>query len=535
MDLSTFKIQYKQGSSWTKMSILLLTILLPLASYAANITVSVWNDGNGNGQKSNAEGIVAGNSTPLWINLVDPATSQVVGQAAINNSGVATITGAINSASYRLIMTSVKPVLGSTLTESSTPTNFVHTGINLTSGSTGAGDTNNKTGIIAINMPASGNLNNIAFGIEQLPAALSITAAPQQNPNGNYKVPVISPNALDAEDGNIWNTGTGTVVIETLPDQGTLYYNGTAVIAEQIIPNFNRTLLLIDPNDGPVSVAFDYSVIDKANRPSPSTGTITMPFVEPIAFACDSYLYQVIVPDNNSSSILYRYNPFTGNRTVIKNLSSKYNAIGYNLKDNMIWGSDNESSRLVRLDSEGNELFYNVPNLPNLSYNVGDITNDGYLTLYNSTGSKYYVVDLNVESHNFMQLVDPKLNYSLDTAPYGNDVVAGLAISDMAYNPRDNKFYGIISANRSNSFKIITINPIDFSYSLSSVAVSGGGIQGETNGAGAVFFDQNGSFYIFNNSQGSYYRINLDTYKASLLSTRQPNSSHLPATLICIR
>ncbi|WP_157493035.1 hypothetical protein, partial [Dyadobacter tibetensis] len=231
-----------RGSLGRTLLILLLLAVTFMTANAASITLKVWNDANGNAQKANPEAFINGSTIPLWINLTDITTDQVIGQASVNSTGVATITGAVNGAAYKLILTSTQPTLGTTLTSASVPSNYVHTGINMTSNATGAGDMANQTGIIEINMPASGNLANINFGIEQLPAALSITATNQQNPNGNYKVAVVSPNAVDAEDGNIWTTGTGTVVIETLPTDGTLYYNGLPVTPGQSITNFNDEL-----------------------------------------------------------------------------------------------------------------------------------------------------------------------------------------------------------------------------------------------------------------------------------------------------
>ncbi|PWJ59381.1 putative secreted protein (Por secretion system target) [Dyadobacter jejuensis] len=507
---------------------LLLTISFVIATlastYAATVTIKVWNDDNGNAQKS-SESFINGSTTPLWINLIDISTNQIIGQGSVNSSGVATITGATNGAVYKLIITATQPALGSLLTSPSLPNNYVNTGINLTSNASGTGDNANQTGIIEITMPGSGNLTNINFGIEQLPESLSITAASQQNPNGNYKVSIVAPNALDTEDGNIWTTGTGTVVIETLPADGTLYYNGSPVTAGQSIANFNDALLLVDPNDGDLTLSFEYSIIDQAGQASPNHGTVTMPFTAPIPFNCDSYLYQVISTSASTNSTLYRYNPFTGNRTSVKALSATYNGIGYNVKDNMIWGSDNHFNRIVRIDSEANETYFTIPNLPSDSYNVGDVTEDGYLYLYTTLETKFYIIDLNADSPNYLQLVDPVQGYVLDTAPYGTTII-GYAIYDFSYNPKDKKFYSIINPGRANAFKILIIEPSDLSFSVGAAAVSGGGIQAETTGFGATFFDQEGFLYGFSNSLGKYYRINVETNSATLLSTQSPNGSN---------
>ncbi len=267
------------------------------------------------------------------------------------------------------------------------------------------------------------------------------------------------------------------------------------------------------------------NMLGKYYRINLQTNTATLLSTNSIAFTCDSYLYQVIAPNNSSNSTLYKYNPFTGSRMAVKLLERNYNAIGYNQLDNMIYGADVNSSDLVRIDSEGNERIYTVPNLPMGPYNVADITDEGYLYIYSGLGTTYFIIDVNQSRPTYMQLVDPRIAYAIDTAPYGVPVI-GYAISDMAYNPVDKMFYSIIVPGRANSFKILKINPVDLSFTLSTSTVTGGGIQGETGGAGAVFFDKDESFYLFNNSQGRYYRVDLATNQATLLSTYTPNGSN---------
>ncbi|WP_025764166.1 DUF6923 family protein [Dyadobacter tibetensis] len=503
---------------FNKFILLLFISFYAADSNAANVTVTLWADGDGNARKATQENVIDGSTTTVWVNLLDFATNQVISQKAVGNTGVATITGAINNAAYRLVLTSSQPALGDVLLESSLPTNWVNTGVNLTANATGTGDASNRSGKLDINMPASGNLSNIFFGIEQRPTALSVTASAQQNPGGNYQMGVVSPNALDAEDGNIWSTGTGTVKIETLPTNGVLYYNGSLVTLGQVIGNFNQNLLKLDPNDGVSSVAFNYSVIDRAGASSSDIGTITMPLTEPIEFTCDSYVYQVLAATAANNSTLYRYNPFSGSRVAIKTLSSRYNAIGYNVKDNLIWGTDDHQNRLVRIDAQGNETFYTVPNLPTSTYNNADVTTDGYYYIFQSSESKFYVIDLNETSPNFLKLVDPTIGYALDTSPYGT-TFNNHGSSDIAYNPTDNYFYTIRTGTGTNPYKMIKYSPVDMSSTVATNSVRGGGIQGEGWGAGATFFDKDGNFFIFNNQQGKYYRIDLVTNEATLLST----------------
>lgn len=77
-----------------------------------------------------------------------------------------------------------------------------------------------------------------------------------------------APSGFDAEDGPLGgSTTTSTLIIQTLPAQGVLYYNGQAVVARDTIPGFDATKLTIQlTGSGYQSVSFQYSFVDSDGK-----------------------------------------------------------------------------------------------------------------------------------------------------------------------------------------------------------------------------------------------------------------------------
>ncbi|MFV0252674.1 MAG: hypothetical protein ACK5H2_04990, partial [Beutenbergiaceae bacterium] len=148
-----------------------------------------------------------------------------------------------------------------------TPTGFYNTGEH-TGGGTGDDGTPDGQQTIAV-VPGT---NAVDFGLQRPPVVVDVSAADQLNPGGTTQVTVPTLLPSDPEDGTLT-----TVIIDTLPTEGTLYYNGTAVSAGQQIDNYDPTLLTVDPDDGEVSVEFTYSTVDAAGAVS-APADVVMPF-----------------------------------------------------------------------------------------------------------------------------------------------------------------------------------------------------------------------------------------------------------------
>ena len=153
----------------------------------------------------------------------------------------------------------------------SLPADWVNTGENI---GTGAGDDGTVDGLIDVSVVTS-DVTQVNFGIEQPPTANDVTEPSQINPGGTTEVQVPALDVTDPEDG----TPT-TITITEIPDattEGLLYYNGVVVTSGQVIPNFDPTLLTLDPINGDVTVDFLYTTTDAAGEES-APATVTMPF-----------------------------------------------------------------------------------------------------------------------------------------------------------------------------------------------------------------------------------------------------------------
>lgn len=232
-------------------------------------------------------------------------------------------------------------------------------------------------------------------------------------------------------------------------------------------------------------------------------------------FGCTTTGLQVA----GSPSTLYNINLITGVVTPRGPLtpSNGYNAIGYSVLDNFIYGASTGS--IVRLNSDQTVSFLApVPNLPVDNYNTGDVNLNGWLYLYNSGRTRFYVVDVNPNSATFLQLIDPATGL-VQTSNFGVPI-ASTFFADWAFNPVDGQLYGAIS----NSNVVARINPVTGVITpLTTTGLPSGIV-----GYGASFFDSAGVFYVLNNSTGQVYRVTLtpSTATAVNFSTAIPASAN---------
>src|SRR5690606_7036544 len=113
----------------------------------------------------------------------------------------------------------------------------------------------------------SGQLNLRNFGLEQAPVSVHVSSYNDiPNPAGTtrYQVPTLL--GYDEEDLPPNSTSPiakslhgHKVVIATLPDNATLYYDGNSVSAGYEITDYDSTLLRVDPAvDGNTTVTFKF-------------------------------------------------------------------------------------------------------------------------------------------------------------------------------------------------------------------------------------------------------------------------------------
>ncbi|NOZ89675.1 MAG: hypothetical protein GXO60_00155 [Epsilonproteobacteria bacterium] len=221
-------------------------------------------------------------------------------------------------------------------------------------------------------------------------------------------------------------------------------------------------------------------------------------------------------PDNtksficNSDAYLFNGYPYTdaytidlsdGNYNLVKSaIQNRINATGYNVKDNLIWGYDINSHKVIKIDADYNVTSYDIPQLPDNSYYAGDVSMDGILYLKTHNNGKIYKINLN-SGHpvydNYITLSDATLNFG-----------------DFAFNPIDNMLYGI-SETDAHLYKIDSNNGNVTDLGEQNILES---IQFHT-----YVFDKNGNLYFYGVS-GKIYKIDIgdgtkSSYSVELFST----------------
>ncbi len=234
----------------------------------ANIVISgtLFNDGNGDG---NVNGTATNNADgkALYASLVD-ANGTLIASKPLNADGTyrfESVDDLMPNRSYMVVLTDIANTKTAKLPLNWTNKDGENIGL---SGLDGDAD-----GIAWVNL-AEENIVNINFGINKKPEAGDKTEASQSNPGSTNQVVVPTLELADKEDG----TPT-TVVITKLPTNGTLYYDGVAVVLNENITNVDTTKFTFDPNDGDLTAEFTYVSVDKAGVPS-DEAKVTMPFTD---------------------------------------------------------------------------------------------------------------------------------------------------------------------------------------------------------------------------------------------------------------
>ncbi|MEI6605402.1 MAG: SdrD B-like domain-containing protein, partial [Verrucomicrobiota bacterium] len=236
-----------------------------LSFATVSLAGTVFDDANGLAD-SLVNGTVTNAGSTLYANLVD-GNATVVAEVAVASNGNYGFSG-LSGGNYTVVLSSEPGTPGHAAPAVALPSGWVNTGEHL---GTDAGNDGTVDGILAVTVTTS-SVTNANFGIDQKPTANPVTAASQPNPSGTNSVIVPTLNGSDPED-----TTVQTFTIKTLPNNGTLYYFGSAVTLGQIITSYIPPLLTLDPNDGTITVSFTYSVTDAAGKES-APATVSMPF-----------------------------------------------------------------------------------------------------------------------------------------------------------------------------------------------------------------------------------------------------------------
>ncbi|RYP68740.1 hypothetical protein DL771_006470 [Monosporascus sp. 5C6A] len=224
-----------------------------------------------------------------------------------------------------------------------------------------------------------------------------------------------------------------------------------------------------------------------------TTETPTCPTTPPLQ--CDKYGYLI---QYNS---LYRVDLQTGAYQQVASAVSggnNVNAIGYNSRDNYLYGIANPSRQLIRVSSRGQSTVVRTYTQAQMgaSANVGDVDSDGYFW-FGSAGSSWHQVDLRTPG----------------SATYGTIVASGtanalgLGIADWVHIPVAGPYMWSVAAGVVGGGSGTTL----MRFGLETkrwVAVAQYPVLAP-GGYGALYGINNGTLYASNNNVGEIWAFNV--------------------------
>ncbi|RUS47898.1 SdrD B-like domain-containing protein [Cohnella sp. AR92] len=205
-------------------------------------------------------------------------------------------------------------------------------------------------------------------------------------------------------------------------------------------------------------------------------------------------------------SVWYDIDVVTGSETIRTTVNPplEINAIGYNPLDDYIYGYDQLTNHLVRVDNNGNvmTLFPLPPGMAADAFNTGTFDPNGFLYVFVNNESVFYVIDLRPNSSTFLKLVNPANGYQETTS--GIALSRPLNASDWVYRAQDGHLYGITPAG-----VVKRIDP--FSGHIDNLPTS----PLNPGPFGALAIDSTGIIYAISNSDGTIYRYTIEGFAAT--------------------
>jgi Bacterial Ig domain/Bacterial cadherin-like domain len=244
-----------------------------------NISGKVWDDANGNVIDPGAGEPETNIGGSLYVNLVNSGGT-IVAAVPVNADGTYNFNNVTPGSDYSLSLSTILGTVGQPAPAAALPAGWANTGERRNSiidlGSAGVIDTRTY---------GFTNTVNFDFGIEQLPNTDNHTAIitlPVINQlitlNGGANPPLLS--GTDPEDCTVGcDLINKSVVINVLPLNTELYYNGILITTGQQINNFDANLLQVKITAaalGSTGTSFTYSYTDAAGKRDPTPATYTI-------------------------------------------------------------------------------------------------------------------------------------------------------------------------------------------------------------------------------------------------------------------
>lgn len=219
-------------------------------------------------------------------------------------------------------------------------------------------------------------------------------------------------------------------------------------------------------------------------------------------FECNAEYYLATGQTNTQLSTL------NVNRTPIDltNIGAQYapgyNAMGFRVQDGYIYGFDSfTNDQYVRIASDGSVTEIPAPpGIPAESYLAGDFDADGHHNMFASPAGANMFVVTDVSAATPQLLGAFALTY--------DNGGANVAVGDIAYNPKDGKFYGVDSlAKQVVMISIDKSTPGAFTGTLTHLSAVNDAFSGNLHGA--AFIDARGRLVTFQVNPGELYRMNI--------------------------
>ena len=258
-----------------------------------DIAGKVWNDANGNVVQNGAGEPATNVGGTLYVNLLD-ASGNVVATTPVANDGTYSFANVNPGANYSLQLTTNIGTVGALAPATTLPNGWTNTG-ETRNGTIDGGLPN----VIDSRNFGFTNSINFDFGIEQLPETDTYsTTVPQPTVgqfftlNGGANPPALSGSDVEDCAGTCGVLTNRTIIIDAVPANSELYYNGILVTNGQQINNYNPALLqmkITATTNGAISTSFQYSFVDAAGKKDPTPANYTLSWAFPLPVKLSSF------------------------------------------------------------------------------------------------------------------------------------------------------------------------------------------------------------------------------------------------------